>query len=94
VLSTNIAETSITVDDVTHVVDCGYVKELSYDPIGNVSTLQEVFISRAAGTDDNDACMMVMMMMMMMMIIIIMVMMMMRMTMTYKVSKGWVERVE
>ena len=93
-LSTNIAETSITVDDVTHVVDCGYVKELSYDPIGNVSTLQEVFISRAAGTDDNDACMMMMMMMMMMMIIIIMVMMMMRMTMTYKVSKGWVERVE
>lgn len=61
VLSTNIAETSITVDDVTHVVDCGYVKEMSYDPIGNVSTLQEVFISRAAGTDNDDAIMMMMM---------------------------------
>eukprot|EP01038_Epipyxis_sp_PR26KG_P010154 gene10154-13660_t len=48
VLATNIAETSITVDDVTHVVDTGFVKEMIYDPIGNISSLQEVFISRAS----------------------------------------------
>eukprot|EP01034_Spumella_vulgaris_P021324 gene21324-27354_t len=48
VLATNIAETSITVDDVTHVVDSGFVKEMRYDPVSNLSSLQEVFISRAA----------------------------------------------
>jgi ATP-dependent RNA helicase DHX57 len=37
VLSTNIAETSVTVEDVTHVVDCGLVKELQYDPEGFVA---------------------------------------------------------
>lgn len=35
--------------DVTHVVDAGYVKELRFDPAnGGNSSLQEVFISRAA----------------------------------------------
>ena len=48
VLATNIAETSVTLDDVTHVVDCGLVKELRYDPKGNMSSLQEVVISRAS----------------------------------------------
>ena len=48
VLSTNIAETSVTLDDVTHVVDCGLVKELRYDPKGNMSSLEEVVISRAS----------------------------------------------
>lgn len=48
VLSTNIAETSVTLDDVTHVVDCGLVKELRYDPKANMSSLQEVVISRAS----------------------------------------------
>jgi HrpA-like RNA helicase len=28
VVATNIAETSITVDEITHVVDCGRVKEM------------------------------------------------------------------
>ena len=46
VLATNIAETSVTVSDVTHVVDCGLVKEMRFDPIGNLSSLQEVVISR------------------------------------------------
>ena len=42
------AETSITVDDVTHVVDSGYVKEVRFDPASGVSALQEVFVSRVA----------------------------------------------
>jgi HrpA-like RNA helicase len=48
VLSTNIAETSVTVDDVTHVVDTGYHKEMCYDAEANMSSLQEVFVSRAS----------------------------------------------
>lgn len=32
VLATNIAETSVTIDDVVHVVDVGSQKELNYDP--------------------------------------------------------------
>ena len=48
VLATNIAETSITIDDVTHVIDSGLVKEMQYEPAGNLSTLREVVISRAS----------------------------------------------
>lgn len=50
ILSTDIAETSITVEDVTHVVDCGLFKEMRYDPASNVSSLQQVVISRASAT--------------------------------------------
>ena len=48
VLCTNIAETSVTVEDVTHVVDCGRLKEVGFDAVANLSSLQEVFISRAS----------------------------------------------
>jgi len=30
------------------VIDAGYVKELRFDPAGGISSLQEVFVSRAA----------------------------------------------
>ncbi|XP_057713865.1 ATP-dependent RNA helicase DHX30 [Corythoichthys intestinalis] len=47
VLATNIAETSITIDDVVHVVDAGMHKEHSYDPRTKVSCLDTVWIARS-----------------------------------------------
>ncbi|CAI5534422.1 unnamed protein product [Closterium sp. Naga37s-1] len=40
VLTTNIAETALTIDDIVFVVDSGRLKEKSYDAHTNVSTLQ------------------------------------------------------
>ena len=48
VLATNIAETSLTIDDVTYVVDPGFVKESSYDPRTGMDSLVVVPISQAA----------------------------------------------
>ncbi len=48
VLATNIAETSITIDDVTFVVDSGRVKEKNYDPFLKLCTLQPTWISKAS----------------------------------------------
>jgi ATP-dependent RNA helicase DHX36 len=48
VLSTNIAETSITIDDVVFVIDSGRLKEKSFDPYTGVSTLQSNWISKAS----------------------------------------------
>ncbi|KAL7875598.1 hypothetical protein AOLI_G00105610 [Acnodon oligacanthus] len=45
VLATNIAETSITINDIVHVVDTGSQKEQSYDPRTKVSCLDTVWIS-------------------------------------------------
>lgn len=47
ILSTNIAETSVTIDDVIYVVDCGKIKEKSYDAIVGVCTLQSNWVSQA-----------------------------------------------
>ena len=48
VVSTNVAETSITVDDVTHVIDTGRVKELRYDSANGMSCLVECWVSKAS----------------------------------------------
>ena len=48
VAATNVAETSITIDDVVAVIDCGRVKETSFDPQNNMVKLEEVWASRAA----------------------------------------------
>ncbi|KAM3604387.1 uncharacterized protein V6R79_010386 [Siganus canaliculatus] len=47
VLTTNIAETSITIDDIVHVVDTGTHKEQNYDPMTKVCCLDTVWISRS-----------------------------------------------
>ncbi|XP_076818876.1 putative ATP-dependent RNA helicase DHX34 [Clavelina lepadiformis] len=48
ILSTNIAETSVTVDGVRFVADSGRVKEMSYDAQYKMKKLQEFWISRAS----------------------------------------------
>ncbi|KAM9841444.1 3'-5' RNA helicase YTHDC2 [Aulostomus maculatus] len=48
ILSTNIAETSITINDVVFVIDSGKVKEKSFDTLSHVSMLKTVWISRAS----------------------------------------------
>ncbi|OCU02238.1 3'-5' RNA helicase YTHDC2 [Xenopus laevis] len=48
ILSTNIAETSITVNDVVFVIDSGKVKEKSFDALNNVTMLKMVWISKAS----------------------------------------------
>ncbi|KAL1797693.1 hypothetical protein ACET3X_004299 [Alternaria dauci] len=45
---TNVAETSITIEDIVAVIDTGRVKETSYDPQNNMVRLAETWASRAA----------------------------------------------
>lgn len=47
VIATNIAETSITIDDVVHVIDGGKVKETNYDTHSNIRTLTAEWVSHA-----------------------------------------------
>ena len=49
ILSTNIAETSVTIEDVVYVIDTGRVKLSNFDPAKNLSTLQAEWISLANG---------------------------------------------
>ncbi|CAB3985852.1 ATP-dependent RNA helicase DHX36 [Paramuricea clavata] len=48
VLSTNLAETSITIDDVVFVVDCGKTKEKNFDVDKELATLLPVWGSKAS----------------------------------------------
>lgn len=48
VLATNMAETSITINDVVFVVDCGKAKETSYDALNNTPCLLPTWISKAS----------------------------------------------
>ena len=47
-LATNIAETSITIDDVVFVVNGGKAKEKTYDTVNNLACLLPVWTSRAS----------------------------------------------
>lgn len=48
IAATNVAETSITIEDVVAVIDTGRVKETSFDSQNNMVKLEEVWASRAA----------------------------------------------
>lgn len=48
VAATNVAETSITIEDIVAVIDTGRVKETSYDPSNNMVKLAEVWASKSA----------------------------------------------
>ncbi|XP_001604407.2 probable ATP-dependent RNA helicase DHX34 isoform X1 [Nasonia vitripennis] len=48
IVSTNIAETSITIDGIRFVADSGKVKEMSFDPICKMQKLKEFWISKAS----------------------------------------------
>ena len=48
VLATNVAETSLTIPDVTYVVDTGRAKRLTHDPATRLSALREGWCSAAS----------------------------------------------
>ena len=48
ILSTNVAETSLTIDDVTVVLDSGRVKEASYDALNATAKLEETWAARSS----------------------------------------------
>ena len=48
VVATNVAETSITIDDVTCVLDFGRVKEMRYDAARGIARLETTWVSLAA----------------------------------------------
>ncbi|KAA8652209.1 uncharacterized protein ATNIH1004_001113 [Aspergillus tanneri] len=48
IVSTNIAEASVTIDGIVYVVDCGFAKLRAYNPNTGIETLTAVPISKAA----------------------------------------------
>ncbi len=50
VLATNVAETSITIDDVTFVIDTGRAKEMQHDSERGILRLQEQWVSQVRYT--------------------------------------------
>ncbi|XP_060581690.1 3'-5' RNA helicase YTHDC2-like [Ruditapes philippinarum] len=50
ILATNIAETSITINDVVYVINCGKVKEKTFDALLKITMLKSNWISKASST--------------------------------------------
>lgn len=50
ILSTNIAEASVTINGIVYVIDCGFAKLRAYNPSTGIETLTAVPISKASAT--------------------------------------------
>ncbi|KAI9335726.1 Asp-Glu-Ala-Asp/His box polypeptide 57 [Obelidium mucronatum] len=50
VIATNVAETSITIDDVVFVIDSGKMKQTQFDPMKGMASLEECWVSQANAT--------------------------------------------
>lgn len=50
IFSTNIAETSLTIEGITGVIDSGLERRLRYDPVSDMTRLETVRISKASAT--------------------------------------------
>jgi len=48
VVSTNLAESSVTIDNIVYVVDCCFVKLKNYDMIRNCESLDIVPIAKSS----------------------------------------------
>jgi pre-mRNA-splicing factor ATP-dependent RNA helicase DHX16 len=47
-LATNIAETSLTIDGIIYVIDCGFAKQTSYNPRSGMESLIVTPVSKAS----------------------------------------------
>ncbi|XP_020574910.1 DExH-box ATP-dependent RNA helicase DExH3-like isoform X2 [Phalaenopsis equestris] len=54
VLATNMAEASITINDIVFVVDCGKAKETTYDALNNTPCLLPAWISKASAREEDE----------------------------------------
>ena len=50
IVSTNIAEASVTIDGIIYVIDCGFVKLRAFNPKSGIETLTATPISKASAT--------------------------------------------
>ena len=56
ILATNVAETSLTIADVTFVVDTGKHKQMQFDPYSKISSLVQVIPPAAAAPSCPVSC--------------------------------------